>query len=358
MKIDSKHIIATSILILWMFIQPFSLKSQDPYFSQNLYHTLYLNSAYTGYGAKMNVNLSYRNQWRYENFPSYRTTYASFESKVICFNQGSYLAMGGFGLFDQEYLGAINNSNAQISIATSLKVAQTRNVEARIMLGMAGGLITRNYTITDPILFETIVTNGNNFDPAYNTANGFSGKSIVEDIGVGIAFEISLKSRHFLLLGASGSHLTSPELFVGDRVERKFSGNFLGSFAMANRLNTKIYTDFSWQNKFLRSQTGFLIGLAPDFLNDSYKDDFGVEGGVTIGIVGDVNKPMAVESISPVLIFKYMFVDIIISKDLNISSRSISENRGGMEFTFQFKITRKEHLRKICNPSSIICPKF
>ena len=127
---------------------------------------------------------------------------------------------------------------------------------------------------------------------------------------------------------------------------------------MKNRLNTKFYTDFTWQNKFMRSQTGFTIGLAPDFINNSTKDDFGIEAGVTIGLVGDVNKTMAVESVVPVIVINYMFVEVIISKDINISSRSVSENRGGMEFTFQFKITRKEHLRKICNPSSILCPEF
>ncbi len=347
-------------LLLFILLIGFKrhVHAQDPYFSQNLFHTLYLNPAYTGYGAKMNVNLSYRNQWRYNNYPSYRTTYASLESKVICFNRGSYLAVGGFGIFDQEYLGAIKNSNTQLSIATSLKIADNENVEARIMLAIAGGLLTRNYSVTDPILFETIVTSGNNFDPSFDATNGFSGKSIVEDVAVGAAIEVSLKDRHFMLLGASATHLTAPELFVGDRVERKFSGNFLGSFAMQNRLNTKVYTDFSWQNKFMRSQTGFLIGLAPNFSNNSTKDDFGFEAGATLGIVGDVNKTMAVETISPVLVINYMFVDFIVSKDINISTRNVSENRGGMEFTFQFKITRKEHLRKICNPSSIICPKF
>ncbi len=334
------------------------LQAQDPYFSQNLYHTLYLNPAYTGYGAKMNVNLSYRNQWRYDNYPSYRSTYASIESKIICFNKSSYLAVGGFGLFDQEYLGAINNSNSQISVATSLKLSQSKHVEARLMLGIAGGLISRSYNINDPILFETIVTNGSNFDPALDVNIGFVGKSFVEDISVGSAIEISLKKRHFLLLGVSASHLTSPEIFVGDRVERKFGGNFLGSFAMKNRLSTKFYTDFAWQNKFLRSQTGFLIGLAPDFLNASTKDDFGFEAGATFGLVGDVNQAIALESIVPTIVINYMFIDVIISKDINISSREVSENRGGMEFTMQFKITRKEHLRKICNPSSIICPKF
>lgn len=343
---------------LFYLCSSITLHAQDPYFSNNLYHTLYLNPAYTGYGAKLKVNLSYRNQWRYQNFPSYRTTYATVESKVICFNKGSYLAVGGYGLFDQEYLGAINNSNSQLSVATSLKLAQSGTLQARLMLGFGIGLLSRNYNINDPVLFETIVTNGNNFDPSFTAVNGFIGKSLREDVSVGSAIEISLKNRHFLLLGVSGAHLTSPEIFVGDRVERKFGGNFLGSFSMRNRLNTKFYTDFTWQNKFIRSQTGFTIGLAPDFINNSTKDDFGIEAGVTIGLVGDVNKTMAVESVAPVIVINYMFVEVIISKDINISSRSVSENRGGMEFTFQFKITRKEHLRKICNPSSILCPEF
>jgi hypothetical protein len=239
-----------------------------------------------------------------------------------------------------------------------LNLAQTKKVDATIMLAFSGGLISRNYSVNDPLLFETIVTNGSNFDPIYDANTGFNEKSIVEDIGVGAAIEVGLKDRHFLVLGVSGSHLTSPEIFAGDRVERKFGGNFLGSFAMQNRLNTKIYTDFAWQNKFMRSQTGFTIGLAPNFSNNSTHDDFGFEAGVTIGMVGDVNQSVAIESIAPVLVINYMFVDFIVSKDLNISSRIVSENRGGMEFTFQFKITRKDHLEKICNPSSIVCPIF
>jgi hypothetical protein len=364
LKEKGRHIIKWGavfryLFFFWIATVSLSANAQDPYFSQNLFHTLYLNPAYTGYGAKLNANLSYRNQWRYDDYPSYRTTYASIESKVFCFSKQSYLSVGGYGIFDQEYLGAIRNSNAQLSIATGLNIVQNKNVAANFMLALSAGLISRNYSISDPLLFETIVTNGTNFDPIFDANNnGYFGKSIVEDISVGAAIEVGLQDRHFLVLGVSGSHLTSPEIFAGDRVERKFGGNFLGSFAMQNRLNTKVYTDFSWQNKFMRSQTGVLMGLAPNFLNNSTKDDFGFEAGITIGMVGDVNKSIAIESISPVIVINYMFVDFIVSKDINISSRNVSENRGGMEFTFQFKITRKEHLEKICNPSSIVCPLF
>jgi len=328
--------------------------AQDPYFTQNLYHTLYLNPAYAGYGSKLKTTLSYRNQWRNEELPSYRTLYVAADAKAFCFSNDSYVAFGGFALLDQEYGGMIRNTNANISVAASLKLSDNSNFESRILLGMAGGLYSRSYNLSDELLFESVVNGGGNFDPLFVDGTIDLGSRLVEDIGVGLGIQFTMKGRHSILVGASGTHLTSPALFGPDRLHRKYSANILADFTTINQLDFKIYADMALQNKAIRSHAGVLFGLVSNTSNNNSADDFGIQGGATISIVGDQDRALAFESVSPVIQLNYLFFDFIITKDINVSTRRIANQKGGMEFIMRFrisdhKIKSKERLPKLCS---------
>jgi len=342
------------VYIILLLSLTINVNAQDPYFTQNLFHTLYMNPAYAGFGSKLKTSLSYRNQWRNEELPSYRTLYASADAKAFCFNNESYVAFGAFVLFDQEFGGMITNTNTNFSIATSLKLSANNNFESRLLMGLAGGIYSRSYDITDDLLFESVVNGGANFDPVFSSGNDFPGSRLVEDVGVGLGLQMTIKNRHSILIGAAGNHLTSPVLFGPDRMHRKFSGNILADFTTLNRLDFKVYADFALQNKAMRTQTGFMMGLLPNITNNSGADDFGIQGGATFSLAGDQYTTLAFESVSPVLQLNYLFFDFIVSKDINISTRRVANQKGGMEFIFRFrinehKIKSKERLPKLCS---------
>ena len=327
---------------------------QDPYFTQNLYHTLYLNPAYAGFGAKLKTTFSYRNQWRNNETPSYRTLYVDADAKAFCFSNDSYVAFGGFLLYDQEFGGMITNIQTSFSVASSIQLSYSHKFESRILMGLSAGLYNRSYDLTDELLFETVVNGGNNFDPLFTNGVGDIGSRLTEDIGVGLGMQFTISQRHSILIGASGSHLTSPALFGDDRVQRKYGANILTDFRTRNRLDFKLYSDFSLQGKALRSHTGFMMGLVQNISNNNTADDFGIQGGVTFSIVGDEYRAVAFESISPVLSLNYLFFDFIVTKDINVSTARVAQQKGGMEFIFRFrindhKIKSKERLPKLCS---------
>jgi len=108
------------------------------------------------------------------------------------------------------------------------------------------------------------------------------------------------------------------------------------------------------QNKAIRSHAGVLFGLVSNTSNNNSADDFGIQGGATISIVGDQDRALAFESVSPVIQLNYLFFDFIVTKDINVSTRKIANQKGGMEFIFRFrisdhKIKSKERLPKLCS---------
>lgn len=330
--------------------------TQDPYFIQNLYHTLYLNPAYAGYGSKLKTTLSYRNQWRRNDAPAYRTIYASADAKAFCFSNDSYVAFGGYVLRDEEFSGMISHTRANLSIASSLLLSRSRSFESRLLLGFSGGLINRSFDFSDELLFESVVTAGDNFDPVF--LNGTAANALAEDVGVGMGIQLLIRESMGILIGASGVHLTSPKLGNEDRLARKFGGNILLSYATKKRMEVKVYSDFARQGKSTRSQTGVLFGLAQNISNNSNGDDFGLQGGLTVSLAGDENRSMVLESVSPVLAVNYLFFDFIVTKDFNVSTSGVANQRGGTEFIFRFrindhKIKSKERLPKLCSEA---CP--
>ena len=332
--------------------------AQDPYFTQNLFHKLYLSPAYTGYGSKLSTSTSYRNQWRNDDLPSYRTLYTGVDAKAFCFNNSSYVAFGGFLVFDQEFGGMISNTNANLSMAASLQLSKSRHFESRMMIGLSGGLYSRSYDLSDDLLFESIVTSGSNFDPIVMDGIIYGDDRMVEDVGVGLGLQFTFNDQYSLLIGAAGTHLTSPLLFGNDRLARKFNGNILASARTGNGLNYKAFSDFSLQGKAMRTHAGAIFGLSPDLSNNNKGDDFGIQAGLTLSVVGDHHQSMALESISPVLILNYLLFDFVVTKDINISTSSVAHQKGGLEFTFRFKINdhkikSKERLPRLCTED---CP--
>ena len=209
-KVHSKDTISKSAFLFVLFvlmISTFTLKGQDPEFSQFYANPLYLNPAFTGTSALSRVAVNYRNQWP-NHGNTYVTNYLSYDKFVSGIR-------GGFGvqvMYDVQLNGIISNLNTSFLYAHHFKV----NDRLFFSLALEAGFIYKQYQVND-LVFPGMINQNNGEIYGTYILPSESGNKFIPDFSVGVVGQ-----RDDVYFGLAINHLTQPDQSVvkGDELGR------------------------------------------------------------------------------------------------------------------------------------------
>lgn len=198
----------TFLFVLFvLLISTFSLKGQDPEFSQFYANPLYLNPAFTGTSALSRVAINYRNQW-----PNQGNT---FVSKYLSYDKFVSSMHGGIGfqvIYDVQLNGIISNLNTSFLYAHHFKV----NDRLFFSLALEAGFIYKQYKV-DELVFPGMINQNNGEIYGTYTLPTENGHKFIPDFSVGVVGQ-----RDNVYFGLAFNHLTHPDqsIIKGDELGR------------------------------------------------------------------------------------------------------------------------------------------
>jgi type IX secretion system PorP/SprF family membrane protein len=211
-----------------------SYGQQDPQFSQNMFNKLYVNPAYAGSNEAICAHLLYRAQW--VGFDGPKTLVAGIESPFFDNKVGAGLSVSSDKI-DPENILTIKLAGAyHFDLGT-----------AKLGVGVDFDFLQQSYDGT----YITPQPQFNNTDPAIpkNTSDG------AFDLGGGLYL-----ASEKLYIGASASHLLSPELTFGD-AKKSFETNLYGMIGYSFDISPSVALKPSVFVKSVSSNTSFDINL-------------------------------------------------------------------------------------------------
>lgn len=206
--------------VFLFIILGFSLKAQDPSFSQFYSHRLYLNPAFTGTQPGLTIGAHYRNQWNV--VPGGFTTYsvwADIQEPNIS---------SGFGIMalrDEEGAGGLITQGAGLSYAYILRFSSNFNINIGVRTSYWQKSVDWSKLVfTDQLHALDGIVNGtsalSNVDRAH---------LLDFDAGIVARWQMSIGKKDINSnIGFSVSHLTEPEeslQYIGTKIPRRYTGH-------------------------------------------------------------------------------------------------------------------------------------
>lgn len=185
----------------------FSVKAQDPEFSQFYANPLYLNPAFAGTSALSRMTINYRNQW-----PNHGNT---FVTNYLSYDKFVSNMRGGIGfqvMYDNQLDGIIRNMNSSFLYAHHVKV------DDRLFFSLAleAGVIYKQYNVNG-LVFPGMIDQNNGDIYGIYAFPAESGHKLIPDFSVGVVGQ-----RDDVYFGLALNHLTHPDqsIFQGDESGR------------------------------------------------------------------------------------------------------------------------------------------
>lgn len=325
-----------TIIIIVLYLIPFSNYGQDILFSQPNEAPVLLNPANTGSQYDLRVVANYRQQWNSITSP-FKTIAAGVDGKVL--SKGKSGSTFGAGLsFYNDMAGEGRLVTNQINLSLSGKVTIAKN--QTLSTGIYGGLVQRQIA-TDKLTWGNQY-NGLVYDSSLPTGESFSSESFINsDFGAGLQWSYGKGSRTLSsndMFGAQAGlavfHVNSPGTgfySVTDKRSIRYLFHFTGSYGIKNT-NMQLSPMFVYQRQG-PAQMIYAGAFIRYKLQESSKyTDYVLSRTVSLG--GFLRSSDAVAIAVQCELGQIGFG---ISYDINISSLTkVSSGRGGFEISIRY----------------------
>ncbi|MDX2173346.1 MAG: type IX secretion system membrane protein PorP/SprF [Bacteroidota bacterium] len=329
-----------SIISFVCLLATFSVKAQDPQFTQFYATPLYLNPAFTGLTYEHRFSANYRNQWPGVK-RAYTTYMATYDYNISNLNSG----IGFFALQDRAGTSNLVTSQNGLNFAYRIKVGRFSEARAGLQISMVqkkldntrllfnDQLITGSAVSQDALSIDKINYLDVGVGGLFNSTNywaGFAVKhinqpnaSMVGDI-LPLPLFVSIHGGYRYIISARGAGKTKLEEFVSASVhyrhEQKYDQLDIGAYYFKQLVNLGIWYRGLPFKKYKpgypnRESISLLVGLE----------------------IPDKN-------------FRIGY-----SYDLTVSSLRINNSQGAHEVSIVYEIARKHKRNKRV---LVTCPKF
>ena len=233
------------LTLLFIVVSTWTIKAQDPFFSQYYASPLNINPAMTGvFQGQCRLNVNYRQQWGgiFADVPI-RTIHAAFDYRIRVVDE-DYLAFGINAVQDET--GAFSKlkstrGNLGVSYMKQLSGNRYRSADQYLVAGLQVG--TGQFrTSTDGLWFDrqydSLAYNVNT-----NLASGEVGlqSNMFLDYTAGLMWYMVADDNKSFYIGGSAHHLSNPNIsFFGNKSEslrRRFSINMGGEIPLSDELS-------------------------------------------------------------------------------------------------------------------------
>ncbi|WP_170254645.1 PorP/SprF family type IX secretion system membrane protein [Phaeodactylibacter luteus] len=337
-----RKIIYTAVLVcgvLW------SVSGQDIHYSQFSYAPSTTNPALTGiFRGKLRAVSNSRQQWR--TVPvNYLTFSASADVKLPNKNQNrtGFWAVGGNFNYDRAGSFALQNTNLNLSVSYTQRLAE----KVFITAGAQPGLARRDFDLKPDLLFDSqydrslsagnpALPNNENFQQSGNTFPDFS---------AGLNFRIqdfsnceivnTLDNRSWIDLGAGLFHLNRPDQAFDETDEARLPVR-ISPYIMANKQVNEIADVFLNLNfQFQGVYKEWLANVGGRVYLDKTP---GYQAALELSCGYRFNDQLG-DVVYPSIGLQYGDFFGSFSYDINISEFNVAtRNRGGWEFTLRYTL--------------------
>lgn len=329
--------------ILSMFIcLCFSVKAQDPHFSQFFSSPLTLNPALTGkFDGTVRVSGNYRNQWPAFN-NVYTTSTISVDFGILKNKLPDYDTWGVGILALKDQAGGNILTNTYLGLSTSYHKALDEDGFQQIGIGFQGTYGQKRLD-NSKLFFEDQLTP---FGFTGVTSDIFSSNNLninYLDVNAGLIYTASTNDQNNFYIGASMYHINRPkESFKGGNwnISPRTTLNAGGYFPVSDILTLHTSGIYQVQNKATETVVGGALAAALDAQSENPSNVYG-------GLWYRFN-----DAIIPYVGLEFAGFRIGATYDINVSSlKSGSQSRGGMEISVIY-------IKRPVGFKGIPCPKF
>lgn len=318
------------LIFLAMISFSFSVKSQDPMFSQFMFKQLYFNPAYAGTTESPRLMGGYRNQWL--GMDNAFTTY------YITYDQNISNLKSGFGfsvLRDDIGNSTFNLTGFDFSYNYQTELSRSLNISFGLSAGIyQKALNAGNIVLPDQSPYET----GNVSENISSTSHWYP------DFGFGI--HSYFRDKHWVSVAVH--HLNRPNVSMNENVSRlplRFTFHYVTSFK-------KYLGKFSDKPLFFKPGIIYQQHSRYNYISAGSNTEF---DPLIYGAWFRSDQNFAVESLILLVgykIYNFRFVYSYDMRLINFSKNVI--NNGAHEVTFQidFKYNDRKKMRQVK------CPKF
>jgi type IX secretion system PorP/SprF family membrane protein len=333
----------TACILLAYLCISFSVKAQDPHFSQFFSSPLTLNPALTGkFDGTLRVAGNYRNQWpAFNNVYTTSTLSVDFAVMKKLLPENDTWGVGILALTDKAGGGILTNN--YVGISTSYHKALNEDGYSQIGAGFQATYGQKRLDNTKLTFEDQLTPFGfTGISQDIFATNNLNINYI--DINAGIIYTGSTSDRNNFYAGASVYHINRPkESFKGGSwfISPRATISAGGYFPVSDLLTLHTSAIYQAQNK--ESET-ILGGALAANLNEDEVNPSTVYAGAWVRFN---------DALIPYIGLEFGGIRIGASYDINTSSlRTASQSRGGMEISLIY-IKRPSDEGK-----GVPCPKF
>ncbi len=327
----------------------FSVKAQDPSFSQFYVNKVYLNPATTGSESGLSIAAIYRNQW--SKIPgAFHTTGFAVDVQMPRFSSG----FGVNGYYDNAANGLLRNINLGFSYAYIIKILKNFNIH----IGLQATYFRKSLDGSRLVFSDQLDPFLGNINP---TSAVVPNESIsVFDLGSGILGRFSIpigRSEIHNSIGFAVFHLTEPSesfLSLETKLPRRYTVHYGMMIPIKDNIAKKrssFYISpvfkFDYQENLSIFTIGFLTMVRPLFMGVLYQDNkFNQTDSKTMIFTGGTD--FEIDNIN--FTFGYSY-------DLNMTG--ITNVSGGVhELAFKVRFLDAVRYRNKSKPKKVKCYEF
>lgn len=265
------------LVAIGLYLKPFSLKAQDPNFSQFYSNRIYMNPAYAGADPGMRFNLNYRRLWA--------SVPGRFQTFSATWDIADYSLAGGLGLI------AVNSVEGEGKLRTT-QLGGMYSYRLTVVPRMFDiHLAAQGTFIQKAIDFSNFVFS-DQLDPVYGQINETQAKlppsaqRNMFDVSAGIMARFNIKLGHRTrkmmsnTIGASFKHLTQPnESLIGKTspLPFKLTAHYSAIFNVSKRsAENKVFISpnfiYEMQGQFTSFNFGTFVLRAPLMVGIWYRN--------------------------------------------------------------------------------------
>ncbi len=254
-----------------VLLSHFSVKAQDPTYSQFNLNQLYYNPAYTGYQYGYHFSATYRTLWpnvRGKKIPGPLSTYHAWFDGFVNLPKGMYLGLGGFAMQDTEGEGYLTTTSGGVSFALHFpKIGYKQDALPRIKISL-GAKVSFNsiYIDWDRLVFtdQLDIDYGITGASAFGKTGSFRRNYPDLEVGMLLLNNFMGNDRWYNEFGFSAGHILSPSVALSgsnedrSRLPRKF---MLSYRSTVNLVGGKLFIGptilFENQGSFFKKEADF-----------------------------------------------------------------------------------------------------
>lgn len=319
----------------------FSIKAQDPHFSQFFASPLTLNPAFTGkFDGQLRLAANHRDQW--PSIPkAYVTTSASVDFSILKkkIHEGDVLGIGISGLSDQSGDNALKLNYGSLSL--SYHKALDEEGYNTIGAGLQATYSSLSLDMTKLTFEDQLTQNGFTGVTAEYLKNG-SDQNYV-DMSAGLLFSGSSDGVNNYYLGTSLYHLNRPQVGFLDKnwiLLPRITIHGGGSFPISDQLGISASIIQQFQNEATETVLGAALSSNVNHTTESPVNVY-LGSWYRIG-----------DAIIPYVGLEFSGLRLGATYDINVSSlKAATQSRGGTEFSLIY-------IKKNYEQKGIPCPTF